>query len=275
MADEGVAKRIFDNLLNIEVNTIVKAGMTGRKMPVVGQALLDIFGEYDTWLSDCSGRLERAVGRLPPRAGMQAYRGELRRQQQGSRIVTSSGPIQQLSATTRYDPSKVTSSDDFRSLRDQAATALEMHQAMSRHGVALKMSDANMLRRIVRNCAQLVAILEKPGLAPATGMELSRGAQSGIQNGPDATAFSADDVVTIRKAWELGTEDILMQTVVQLDGDAVTRINEAYTSASDQPLRDVHQQGVETALGQWNSLVNTFLTVFRELGSFLGGLVTS
>ena len=83
--------------------------------------------------------------------------------------------------------------------------------------------------------------------------------------------FSANDILTIRKAWELGTEIIVMQTVVQLDGDAVTRLNDASASAEQLMLRAIHQQGVETALGQWNSLVTTFMTIVNKLGQYLVG----
>jgi hypothetical protein len=51
------AKRLLDDLLNLEVNTIVKTGMTGRKMPALGHALIDIFSGYDSWLCRHGGAI--------------------------------------------------------------------------------------------------------------------------------------------------------------------------------------------------------------------------
>ena len=52
-------RRVFDDLLNIEVNTMVKSGMTGRKMPAFGHALLDIHGSYERWLNTYCTRLNK------------------------------------------------------------------------------------------------------------------------------------------------------------------------------------------------------------------------
>ncbi len=271
---EGAAKRLFDNLLSIEVNTLVKPGMTGRKMPIVGQALLDIFGEYDAWLCACIGRINPLWRDFRRTDAARAYARQLRDQGKldDSKIVRSNAFIPELPLTSLFDEAEPVTADEFHDLREVAATALEMHRAMSANNLPLDPADANMLRRIMRNCDQLVAIMRKPALVGSTGtMTLSRGAPSGIDDRPQPVPFSGDDILTIRKAWELGTEVIVMQTVVQLDGDAVTRLNDASASAEQQMLRAVHQRGVETALGQWNSLVGTFVTVINNLMSYLRG----
>ena len=46
----NAAQRIFDDLLNLEVSVILKPGMTARKMPAPAHALLDIIGDYDSFL---------------------------------------------------------------------------------------------------------------------------------------------------------------------------------------------------------------------------------
>lgn len=274
MAEEGAAKRLFDNLLTIEVNTLVKPGMTGRKMPAVGQALLDIFSEYDDWLCRYVGHLN-VEWKTFPRSAVRIYATELQRQNKldSSLIIKDHQPIGELAVTSFIDEEPV-SADKFKGLRQRAATALEVHRLMTLSGAALQPGPALspgaaiMLRRIIRNCDQLRAILKE--LAPADGsIELSRHAASGIATGD--TTFSGHDVVTIRKAWELGTEVIVMQSVVQLDGDVLTRINDAYLSAEYQPLRDVHHEGVGTALEQWNSLVKTFAKIVDKLLKYLVG----
>ncbi|MBE2221332.1 MAG: hypothetical protein IAF02_07315 [Anaerolineae bacterium] len=65
------------------------------------------------------------------------------------------------------------------------------------------------------------------------------------------------EMVMIRKVWELGTEVIAMQTIVQVDGDVITRLNPIYLDETTYPrLHDYHNKGVNIALEHWSSLVN-------------------
>ncbi|PID85098.1 MAG: hypothetical protein CSB13_09775 [Chloroflexi bacterium] len=65
------------------------------------------------------------------------------------------------------------------------------------------------------------------------------------------------DLVMIRKVWELGTEVIAMQTIVQVDGDVITRLNPDYMNEEAYPrLHEYHNKGVNIALEHWSNLVN-------------------
>jgi hypothetical protein len=270
---KGPVKHLLDNLLSLEVNTLVKAGMTGRKMPPVGQALLDIFDDYDSWLCDRIGALNRAWRVVPPER-VRAYVGELRRQDASGTIVIE-GYIGTELAVPPSNGQQLITAKEFQDLGESAAIALEFHRLMSsvggdRPALTMVPGDAILLRRIMRNCDQLVTILQRPELTSSgTPLKLTRGTATGIENEEAAMKFAAVDVVTIRKAWELGTEVIVMQTVAQVDGDVVTRLNQAFMAPEQQPLRDVHSQGVNTALAQWNSLVQTVLSILGKLSDFV------
>ena len=65
------------------------------------------------------------------------------------------------------------------------------------------------------------------------------------------------DLMSIRKIWELGTEVIAMQTIVQIDGDVITRLNPNFLDETKYPrLHDYHNKGVNIALAHWSTLVN-------------------
>ena len=91
-----------------------------------------------------------------------------------------------------------------------------------------------ILRRIWRNCAELAKILETP-----------------------IDTISPEDLLTVRKVWEVGTEVIVMQTVIQLDGDIVTRIDRAHVGSSHAPVQQVHKTALEAAMGHWQFLFET------------------
>lgn len=73
------------------------------------------------------------------------------------------------------------------------------------------------------------------------------------------------EVMLIRKFWEVGLEAIAMQTVIQADGDVITRIQPRYISADAQPLRDLHKEGLQISVAFWHELVRiveTFVSLF-------------
>ncbi len=72
-----------------------------------------------------------------------------------------------------------------------------------------------------------------------------------------AGAREADRMLVARKAWELGTDRIVAQTVVQLDGDVVQRLDEPMLRAD--PLQRLHQRAVTNAGSQWQVLVELFV----------------
>jgi len=77
--------------------------------------------------------------------------------------------------------------------------------------------------------------------------------------------FKTDELSIIRKAWELSTEEIAMQTVIQLDGDVITRIQPKYTKEINNGLREIHNLGVETSIKVWKTLVSTVLDFVKTI----------
>ena len=59
-AQESTTKRFFDDLLTMEVNVIVKDGMTARKMPSSVEAFNDVAEKYDDFLAKFDRELEEA-----------------------------------------------------------------------------------------------------------------------------------------------------------------------------------------------------------------------
>ena len=270
----AAAERMLDDLLSIEVNTIVKPGMTGRKMPAVGHALLDVFSGYDIWLCEHSGRLNAAWAAFPRRHKDAFLIGVERKGERDKWwIVGDDGSlIDQLDVGGLFDPAEEVDGSDFETLRRRARMAEELHRVMAGGGHPVEVGSAIILQRIIRNCDQRGTILNAHGVPGSGGPETGgRRSAALVRSAPDGVAAAGEmeltskEMVVVRKVWELGTETIVMQTVVQLDGDVVTRIDEARTSADHQALRDLHRQSVDTTLGHWRSLVDTVLRMATNL----------
>lgn len=249
-------KRVFDDLLNIEVNTMVKSGMTGRKMPAMGHAILDIHGAYEGWLNAYGVALNEQWGRFRTTDAAAAIVAEKIGAQEDDRWwVIENGQLLDhfvITAPLHQDANGV---ELFDGMRKRAQIAEEMHRLIEgRRGYTVPDGGDVILKRIVRNSDQLKAILARA--APDDAAVLSRSTTTGLRN-VDMDAIPRDDLITIRKAWEMGTEAVALQTVVQIDGDIVTRLNAAYTADRHQPIRDLHRESVGSALEHWRYLVDT------------------
>jgi hypothetical protein len=245
-------QKIARDLLCIEVNTILKPMMTGRKMPEPHHALIDIAEWYETKVNVY---LEKPY-ELTDRDDLPYYK--------------------------RFD-----------SIRDAANDTLKKgHEGMTEE-------DKVMLLRIKRMSDQIKSIFE--GLAQREGKKpddyfFSR--KKDDKEGTPETAvgtsappkpecgltsffrrifwrykdtavpsfnFITDDLVLIRKIWELGVETIVMQTVVQLDGDVVTRLRPDCANDQCKALHAIHNQTVATSVQFWSQLIGTLADFFKDI----------
>jgi hypothetical protein len=191
---EDFAHRFGDivrGLLSLEVNTIIKEGMSATRMGTPLDALGDIATDYATWLQDYSGTFD------PP-------------------------------------PAPVTASYFLDTLAAKASGVRAAHPGSG--GVAI------MATRIETNSRHLSSIFAKV-------------------TGPDP---DPDEIVQLRKVWEIGTEEVVMQTVLWVDGDATHRIHPAYADKAHEQLLSVHSASVSLSLSHWKSLGELIMGLFKS-----------
>jgi hypothetical protein len=256
----SAAEQIFDDLLTLEINVIIKPGMTARKMPNPAHALLDVIAGYDEFLCrfaaehnlkwDAAGRPEVVVRAPDPQ------------------VVAAGAPAGadgKLADLLREKPLTTgVQVGTFDDLREAAVEAEAMFRTLVIGGWVVDDGQGVILKRIYRNCDQLKGILAKKKL-PAAGI---------TRDTPDAgsaLSLSPHEVIAVRKIWEVGTEVVLMQTVASLDGDVVTRVQQARVGAANKPLHDLHRESVTAALAHWQFLVQTVTQfVASNASRFLG-----
>jgi hypothetical protein len=165
--------------------------------------------------------------------------------------------LRELGAAPAGQTSGTASLAVFDELRVRASAIHEGDAGARREGVDYGPSTLLMLCRIRDNCDQLKGIFQALEHREGAPPVFTRSAA------PHVTLVPVE-VMTIRKIWEIGTEEIAMQTVIQLDGDVVTRLQRAYARVKDDPVIAVHNSAVATSVGTWNRLVDT-------LGAFMSG----
>lgn len=217
----------WDDFSKIEVNTM-QAEITARKMPDWPEAMRNVAETYGSFLADA----------LPPPEG--GARGA------GGGAVGRDDDLRGVFLALAAQAERGTTGDP--GVRGAAADSTRVILFRIRKG-AREMVD--ILDRIAAARGEApgalgtsVAALQAAGLAPAT----------------------AKDAMAIRKFWELGANRVLMQTVLQLDGDIVSRI------AGDRPDRNEALMALHTAsIGQSIAYWNMVLTL---VGRAVGGVLS-
>jgi hypothetical protein len=212
---------LADALLTLEVNTIVKAGMSAQKMPEMTAALSTLAQDYCRFLLDkrndlspriTDGNDTRALADSDVASGNQAAFQHLR---DAANAILRSGPL---------------AADDER---------------------------GPILTRIKSNSAQIAELL----------------------TAADPRKPTQELTILVHKAWDVGTEVVIMQTSLQVDGDVITRLSPSMMSNDPDRFGPVdpgfislvHNNALATATAQWRSLFDLAADLLDKLGDRLFG----
>lgn len=249
-ADE--VRRIVSDLTTLEINTIVTDSILGTKMPGVRHALVKIARDYDNQLALYGwGRPSDEDGRPPPDigGGRAAFDDLYERALQLARL------LQQKSEAHFTQPSF-----------NPPLTAEEAQMLQMACRIEEKSSQLKGLFNAVRLRGEVLVQrgeLDKAALHNDYGhgeIEEKRGALGKRFDLP----VLPDEVVLIRKIWDIGTDNISMQTIVQLDGDVVTRIHSGFLGDDHEITRKIHEKMIQTSISTWDGLVRLVGDFFRS-----------
>lgn len=266
------------NLLSLEINTVVKSGMSAEKMPLLGDALIDTAQDYYLFLCQHMGLFgDRDSGALLPWAarlsesfdwGVAPFQAPA-----GTKTPKRYQPEFLSRDLPGNDPRRGTMVAVFNSLREVASWTREMLDRLQDQTLcpsaepdllfaAAKVGDdvLPVLMRIQRNSDQINDLLKRRGLE---SMPCQRGDDDEVRRMP---ALTSADIVIIRKAWDMGTEVIVMQSTIQIDGDVITRLQRGGDALTNGTLIGVHKEAVDVSFRYWSFLIDT-------LGRFAGTAV--
>ena len=233
MGDQGIKAQIgniADNLLNLEINTIIKPNITGRKMPAPRHALIDIAQEFDAKLT--------ALG-LPPE------------------IL----PNQTIN---------LGSIDSFDRLRKRANKGLNRieEDEKGRAVAAEKEVELMMLYRIRNVSDQIKGMFNSVQLRGVKEWDNDY-TRADIESKRPPFPLTPDELVLIRKIWEIGVEEIALQTIIQMDGDIVTRVHPRFATQHHEELHRIHNQSVSVSLSMWKELIGVVKDFFVSIVEWL------
>ena len=255
MADDFL-KRLAEDLLNIEINTIIKGEMSALKMPSSKRrALYNLSKTYHNKLME----FKKSDG------------------------TTFRDPVYWQFAGLR----------SFDELRDRAKTGIELLckklEGLSEDAKKGLIRSIKILERIELQSNEVVDLFERKRAVLIQKKKL--GSKDGLKDIPETTPgaakpashtqselwnndieqdrinyindldLSTEDTLTIRKAMDIGIEEIVMQTIINIDGDVTTRIARSLADNPNQTILDIHDKSINTSIGIWSNLINTIKAI--------------
>ena len=90
----------------------------------------------------------------------------------------------------------------------------------------------------------------------------------------EQAVLDSDAAIRLRKIWELGTDSIVAQTLVHIDGDIVTRVHQGMDQETLAYYLNIHNQGIDTAVKQWRTLFDAFTALVGGVADRIFGRST-
>ena len=233
------AAEFLQNLLTIEVNMVVKSGLTARKLPPIPVAILEIAGKYYWFLHSLCEELNVDDHDL---SGLESQ--------------------QRKNGTGTFDALRKT------------AELLMNHDALAPRGS--RASDHVIIERIYRTSAFMPNVLERLKKQNDKTDVWDTTLPILMSNFASLRGVRADqgDLAFIRKAWEIGVERVVMQSSLQLDGDIVTRIDSEYISADMRELHNLHLEICRMGVSTWTTMAQLAADfiggALKSLGRLIG-----
>ncbi|MDH5258124.1 MAG: hypothetical protein OEX07_08940 [Gammaproteobacteria bacterium] len=227
------ARQIMDDIVTLEVNTIINRNIVAKKMPKPRLAMYKIACCYRRYLKTLELNLNAT---LP------------------EKMYTHSDTFILLAEYAR-----------------EAAKELKPKPSDTDHYEYDH--DLVLLSRIKDNCYDIINLVEQvaPDDAFFTRDEGER-EKTLRENLKELkpVPFQTEHLVRLRKICEIGTETIAMQTCVQLDGDVITRINPKYATSGELTnyIQKIHGEGLQISIERWQDIVSTIGAFFKTLVGF-------
>ena len=229
------------DLINLEINTIEKPNLTARKMPPLPHALLDI---AECYLNELTKKLDLS------------FFWDLSREQRPEWHPQYKQP----EVATDWKQLPITNGPDtFDKLRWAAARGLWVDEAQPAEQPHYNETERVILYRIRRNCDHLKNIiydLKKENniwnnlLNERTRLDLLTEKMRYLP----MNKLPIDYATSVRKIWDMGTENVCMQTIIQIDGDVITRIQKGLPEKKQKLILSVHERSVGVSIRYWKTL---------------------
>ncbi|MGZ8181514.1 MAG: hypothetical protein ACXWT1_06120 [Methylobacter sp.] len=284
------AKEALEDLLSIEINTIRKAGMTARRPPMFPWQLKEIIDSYTHYLEKlgiCTDLVKT------PDSVLFGIKGEeLTKELEKIDKPDENGKLYSLEDKVKQSKEEYLKLADINSRSDKDTdtvtngwTTFEKLRILAKQayngnipGIEIKDEELRiMLVRIRRNCDLIKAILKdlekkENGLKDFINVDEEKLIEN-LQDEKMQLNFKnvqLSQITTVRKIWEIGIESVLIQTVIQAEGDVITRITPDLVDRQNiaemrEAMLTVHRNTMDIGLLHWKNLIGVVLELASKI----------
>lgn len=224
LIDFDSLQRIASDLTKLEINTIVKPDMLAKKMPEAPAAILEVLCEYRDWL---------AARHLVTRT---AWKEDFDR---AKALVSDETASRQAETVGSLTAIGLRLTKQLSEVAEGTSSDRERMTALAKEG------DDVILLRIGEAAQTLDRLIGRYGKS----WSAERGLPPGV--------LSPNDAVALRKIWEIGVQSIKMQTIIQLDGDVITYVQQSVLDKRTESILKIHAESVDISMQSWRFLVET------------------
>ncbi|EIJ41663.1 hypothetical protein BegalDRAFT_0751 [Beggiatoa alba B18LD] len=256
MADKFSFKTLAQNVLTLEINTIINTSMIGCKLPNSRrEALWEIAADYN--------RAMRELGYLPVAefhqwdgAGIMSFLELRERAKLAGQLIEQELALSKNKPIELIQPLKENLTI-FTRIKIQSEQIVSMFISLAHQ--AGEHMDLDAIKALAKN---------DPDFREKTKIWNNDLERQRMQDAELADLdISPSQLSFIRKIWEIGTERIVLQTVIQVEGDITTRISEYLLQHPNPTILKLHNESILTAVQFWSNLVKT-------VGEFASGLIS-
>ena len=280
MANEdwgGALRDLARDLINIETNTVLSAGITGRKMPAYPHALQDILGKYANFMAydvgiDVDAFCDEFRNRFghPPLPGAAAPADGEDPDTDNFDNDRKAREIALDFSVARFSTPLTNGPWSFYLMRWLAANALAQRRIPDDNvSVVTRIRvSSDHLQLVTRQLKELGPGRSNPYIGVTREQILHMEADPGRPAIPPA---SPEALTMIRKIWDIGADSIVFQTVQQLDGDVIFRVRRSLDLAKRQALLEAHQEACRVAMSYWRSMFELIAAMVSGLADRIFG----
>lgn len=74
----------------------------------------------------------------------------------------------------------------------------------------------------------------------------------------------------LKKAFDIGTSKVVLQTIIGLDGDVTTRVAKSFADNQIPMVNDLHHEGIKLSVNYWNKLIDAI----TQFGKYIIGNIS-
>ena len=222
------AKQILDDIVTLEVNTIINRNISAQKMPKPRYAMCKIATGYRRYLKALNLTLNTELPEAHSHSQTFLLLSEYTEE-----AIDKLKPDESDEGCFDYDQKLVL----LNRIKNNCDEIINLVEQVAKNDIFFKNEKFE---------------------------ETSRGNLKHLSRIP----FETEQLVRLRKILEIGTETIAMQTCVQLDGDVVTRINPKYATNDNpltEQIQKIHGEGLQISIQRWQDIVTTISAFFKTL----------